>query len=192
MISLEVKKSFSSKGVFPYKWAFTLLIPLRNFILSPSKLIKRMAITPSMCVLEVGPGPGFFSVPVAKHLTHGKLVLTDIQPEMLEIARKRLEKRGCKNVDYHTCNGESFDFLDGTFDRIFLVTVLGEVENREKYLDEFFRMLKTNGMLSVSEQAGDPDKLTFLEIREMAEKCGFKYQKIYGSVRNFTINLIKE
>ena len=64
----ENKKSFSSKGIFPHQWAFTLLIPLRNLVLSPKKLIKRIKITPLMSVLEVGPGPGYFSVPVAKYL----------------------------------------------------------------------------------------------------------------------------
>jgi ubiquinone/menaquinone biosynthesis C-methylase UbiE len=189
--STETKMSFSSKGVFPHKWAFTLLIPLRNLILSPKKLINRMALENSMQVLEVGPGPGYFSLPVAKKLTNGRLVLADIQPEMIEMARMRLESKGLTNVDYYICNGESFDFPDNSFDRIFLVTVLGEVENKDLYLAEFKRMLKPNGILSISEQAGDPDKLSFIEIRELAEKHGFKFHNIFGSVRNYTINFSK-
>jgi ubiquinone/menaquinone biosynthesis C-methylase UbiE len=189
--STETKTSFSSKGVFPHKWAFTLLIPLRNLILSPKKLINRMALLPDMHVLEVGPGPGYFSLPVAKKLTNGKLVLADIQPEMIEMARMRLESKGLTNLEYYICSGESFDFPDNSFDRIFLVTVLGEVEKRDTYLEEFKRMLKPNGILSISEQAGDPDKLTFIEVREMAERIGFKFLNIFGSVRNYTINFSK-
>lgn len=189
--SQEITKSFSSKGVFPHKWAFTLLIPLRNIFLSPIKLMSRMALSPDMHVLEVGSGPGYFSLPVAKKLTNGRLVLADIQPEMIEMARMRLESKGLTNVDYYICNGESFDFPDNSFDRIFLVTVLGEIENRDIYLTEFKRMLKPNGILSISEQAGDPDKLSFIEVREMAEKQGFIFQNIFGSVRNYTINFSK-
>jgi ubiquinone/menaquinone biosynthesis C-methylase UbiE len=150
-----------------------------------------MALENSMQVLEVGPGPGYFSLPVAKKLTNGRLVLADIQPEMIEMARMRLESKGLTNVDYYICNGESFDFPDNSFDRIFLVTVLGEVENKDLYLAEFKRMLKPNGILSISEQAGDPDKLSFIEIRELAEKHGFKFHNIFGSVRNYTINFSK-
>lgn len=187
----ELSKSFSSKGVFPYRWAFTLLIPLRNLILSPKKLINRMALSPDMHVLEVGPGPGYFSLPVAKQLTNGKLVIADIQPEMIEMARMRLERKSINNVDYCICNGESFDYPDNSFDRIFLVTVLGEVEKRDTYLSEFKRLLKPNGILSISEQAGDPDKLSFIEVRELAERHGFKFHNIFGSVRNYTINFSK-
>ena len=141
MKTAETKKSFSSKGIFPHQWAFTLLLPLRNLVLSPKELIRRMKLEPGMNVLEVGPGPGYFSVPVAKFLKNGKLVLADIQPEMLEKARKRIERRNIGNVEYYFCNGQNFELPDHHFDRIFLVTVLGEVENREYYLSEFYRML---------------------------------------------------
>lgn len=187
----ESKKNFSSKGIFPHQWAFTLLIPLRNLILSPRELIRRLKMAPGMSVLEVGSGPGYFSVPVAKFLSNGKLVLADIQPEMLDKARKRIEKRNLHNVKYYLCNGQHFGLPDNYFDRIFLVTVLGEVENREQYLSEFYRMMKPGGVLSVSEQAGDPDKLTVEETKHLAEKSQFVFDELYGNEKNYTINFIK-
>jgi ubiquinone/menaquinone biosynthesis C-methylase UbiE len=191
MITAENKKSFSSKGIFPHHLAFTLLIPVRNLILSPKELIRRMNLESGMKVLEVGPGPGYFSVPVTKFLNHGKLVLADIQPEMLEKAQKRIAKRKFGNVEYFLCNGKNFELPDNHFDRIFLVTVLGEVENTAIYLTEFYRMLKPGGMLSVSEQAGDPDKLTIEETKELAQKFGFTFVEIFGNTRNYTINFKK-
>jgi len=191
MKTTENKKSFSSKGIFPHQWAFTLLIPLRNLVLSPKELIRRMNLEPEMKVLEVGPGPGYFSVPVAKFLKNGKLVLADIQPEMLEKAQKRIAKRKLGNVEYYLCNGQNFGLPDNHFDRIFVVTVLGEVENTAIYLTEFYRMLKPGGVLSVSEQAGDPDKLTIEETKEIAQKFGFTFVELFGNTRNYTINFKK-
>ena len=185
------KKSFSSKGIFPHEWAFTLLFPLRNLVLSPAKLIKRMQLSPEMNVLEVGPGPGYFSVPVAKYLSRGSLVLADIQPEMLKKAGKRIEKRQLRNVDFYQCDGQKFNLPENHFDRIFMVTVLGEVENRELYLSEFYRMLKSGGLLSVSEQAGDPDKLSIEEIKQLAQNCGFIFDELFGNKNNYTINFRK-
>jgi ubiquinone/menaquinone biosynthesis C-methylase UbiE len=189
--SNELTKSFSSKGIFPHQWAFTLLIPLRNIILSPTKLIKRMGLTPEMQVLEVGSGPGYFSLPIAKFLSKGNLTVADIQPEMLEMAKKRLTKGGCSNVSFYNCNGTNFDLPSESFDRIFLVTVLGEIENQENYIAEFYRLLKPNGILTISEQAGDPDKLSFIETQTLVEKFGFTYFQIFGTVRNYTINFTK-
>lgn len=45
--------------------------------------------------------------------------MAEIQKEMLGHAKKRLVKRGIKNVDYYLCDGKTFPFNDGKFDRIF-------------------------------------------------------------------------
>ncbi|MEJ5352401.1 MAG: methyltransferase domain-containing protein [Melioribacteraceae bacterium] len=187
----EIIKRFTSKGVFPHQMAFTLLIPFRNIFLSPKKLVKRLELENNFNVLEVGSGPGYYSVYVAKNLTDGNLVIADIQPEMLNYAKKRIDKKRIHNVEYYLCNGISFDFKDNYFDRIFLVAVVGEVENKSEYFNEFFRMLKKGGILSISELGGDPDKLTAEEIKRLAETAGFEFYKLYGNKFNFTINFKK-
>jgi ubiquinone/menaquinone biosynthesis C-methylase UbiE len=188
----ELNKSFSGKGIFPHKYAFTLLTPLRNIFLSPKKLMKRLEIKMDSVVLEVGPGPGYFSIKIAKEVSKGKLVLADIQKEMLNYAKKRIDKKGFKNVVYYLCDGLIFNLPDSYFDRIFMVTVIGEVKNKEIYFGEFFRMLKAEGILSISELAGDPDKLKSNEIKILAEKAGFKFYKFYGNEENYTINFKKD
>ena len=185
------KNSFSGKGVFPSKYAFTLLIPFRNIFLSPKKLIQRLDLQENHRVLEIGPGPGYFSVPVSKVLKKGSLVLLDIQQEMLDIAKKRLEKRKIENVDYLLCNGVEIDLEANSFDRVFMVAVIGEIENRNKYLKEIHRLLKDDGMLSISELAGDPDKLSTEELEQLVSSFGFKAIQCFGSEKNYTMNFEK-
>ena len=187
----EILKRVTSKGVFPYQWAFTLLLPVRNIFLSPKQLIKRIELKENSTVLEPGPGPGYFSIPVAKKLVSGTLYLADIQQEMLDYAKKRCEKRKLTNVEYHLCNGKTFDFEDNFFDIIYMVTVIGEVENKDEYIKEFYRILKPNGVLSITELAGDPDKMTIDELNNMIEKHNFKFHTKYGNKRNFTLNFKK-
>jgi ubiquinone/menaquinone biosynthesis C-methylase UbiE len=188
----EKTKSFVSKGIFPYQWAFTLLLPIRNIFLSPKQLIKRMELEVDSKVLEIGPGPGYFSIPVARKLKNGRLYLADIQQEMLDYAKKRFEKRKLYNVEYYLCDGKTFNFNDNSFDRIYMVTVIGEVENKEEYIKAFYRMLKSNGILSISELAGDPDKMTIIELKSSIEKHNFEVCNIYGNNKNFTINFKKK
>jgi ubiquinone/menaquinone biosynthesis C-methylase UbiE len=186
-----IVKRFAAKGVFPYQMAFTLLIPLRNIFLSPKQLIKRLELTNDLQVMEVGPGPGYFSLQIAKSLINGRLVLADIQKEMLDYAKKRLDKRGLTNVDFYLCDGKTFQFEENTFDRIFMVTVIGEVEHKEEYMQELYRILKKGGILSISELAGDPDKMSTSEIKNLAEVHKFSYHNIFGNERNYTINFKK-
>jgi ubiquinone/menaquinone biosynthesis C-methylase UbiE len=185
-------KSLTGKGLFPPEYAFTLLFPLRNIFISPQKLIDRLELREDSVVLEVGPGPGYFSAKVAQALPQGKLFLADIQKEMLDHAKKRLTRKKINNVEYHLCDVSSLPFGNDSFDAIFMVTVLGEIENRQKCITEFNRVLHKNGILSISEQAGDPDKLEAEEIKSLLQDSGFKFDKIYGTNRNFTINFRKE
>lgn len=196
MLNVEImtssyKNSFSGKGVFPPKYAFTLLIPFRNIFLSPKKLIQRLDLGEDQNVLEIGPGPGYFSTYVARKLKNGRLILLDIQQEMLDFAKRRLQKRKITNVDYKLTDGNSFNLESKYFDRVFMVTVIGEVENKDKYLNEIYRVMKEDGMLSISELAGDPDKISLDELQSLVSKYGFNVIKIYGNRINYTINFKK-
>jgi len=168
-----------------------LLCPLRSLLLSPKTLAKLLEIREDSTVLEVGPGPGYYSVPLAKQLTHGKLVLADIQPQMLAYAKKRLTKRGLNHVDYYQCDGSKFDLSDNHFDAIFLVTVFGEVKNQQEYMTEFFRIMKPGGILSISEIVPDPHIMPIRKVRELATNAGFTFDKIYGNSWNYTANFRK-
>jgi len=189
MISQFFKKHFP---ICPYQFSFILLCPLRSLFLSPRTLAKRLEIREDSTVLEVGPGPGYYSVPLARQLPHGKLVLADIQPQMLAQAKKRLAKRGQTNVDYYQCDGSQFDLPDNHFDAIFLITVFGEVQHQQEYMTEFFRLMKPGGILSISEIAiGDPHITPINNVQELATHAGFTVDKIYGSRWNYTANFRK-
>lgn len=186
------RNSFSGKGVFPPKYAFTLLIPFRNIFLSPKKLIQRLDLKEDQNILEIGPGPGYFSTHIARKLKGGKLVLLDIQQEMLNFSKKRLDKRKITNVDYKLTDGSSLDLESNFFDRVFMVTVFGEVDNKAIYLKEIHRILKEDGMLSISELAGDPDKISIDEIQSLVSACGFEASEVFGNKRNYTVNFRKK
>lgn len=187
----KYKTSLAGKGVFPAKYAFTLLLPFRNIFLSPDKLIRRLDLREDFNVLEIGPGPGYFSIKVAQEINKGKLFLADIQQEMLDYARKRIDAKKISNVEYTLCNGRTLDFDDKTFDRVFMVTVIGEVENKRNYINEIDRVLKDKGVLSISELAGDPDKLSVEELQDLVCSEGFKIKKFFGTKSNYTMNFEK-
>lgn len=150
--------------------SFILLIPLRNLLLSPGQLVKRLELRSEDNVLEVGCGPGYFSPAVAGTLTAGKLVLADIQQEMLDRARRRMQKKGAFNAEYYLCDGFAFNFPDALFDRI----------------------LKPGGILSISELVGNPDKLTVNEMKALLRNTNLEFCKLYGNRINYTVNFKKK
>lgn len=187
----DICKRFAGKGVYPHQLAWVLLLPFRNIYLSPQKLINRMGLREDSVVLELGCGPGYFSPYVARSIPKGKLYLADIQQEMLDKAALRLNKKHVSNVDLIRCDGKSLPFKDNFFDFIYLVTVLGEISDPKAYAKDMFRILKPGGVLSISEQAGDPDSLPLKDVQTLLEPAGFTLERFFGKGRTYTANFRK-
>ena len=188
---LTAWQHLSGKGIYPAKYAVWLLLPFRAIQLSPTRLLRRLALKPTDIVLEIGCGPGYFSPAVARHLREGKLVLFDYQPAMLDIAERRLKRRGLSNYERHQGDAKALPFADASFDAAFLVTVLGEVGDPAHALAEAARVLKPGGRLSVSELAGDPDYVRFEDLKRMAQAAGLTLEHRFGPRFAYTCNFRK-
>jgi len=184
-------KRFLGKGTYPCHLSFILDSPLRKLILSPQKLADRLHLKENSRVLEMGPGSGYFSVEVARRIPYGHLELFDLQQEMLEKARVKLEKAGLHNAGFTQGDAINLPFGENAFDVVFLVAVLGEVTDPEVCLRGIYRILRPSGLLSITEQPGDPDFLPLPVVRLLAEKAGFEFVESYGKKKNYTANFRK-
>jgi ubiquinone/menaquinone biosynthesis C-methylase UbiE len=173
---------------FPYQLWFLLDNPLRRLLVHPRRLIDRLELSGSEDVLEVGPGPGLFSVELARRLTSGRLELLELQPEMLARARRKLDRAGLSNVGFHAGDaGGRFPFPDSCFDVAFLAAVLGEVPDKPACRRSLARVLRPGGLLVVQEFFPDPDRMRVPEIRRLAEPAGFRFIGAQGRPWNYTV-----
>ena len=173
-----------------YTKAAHLLNPLRKFILSPSKQARYLSLYQSASALELGCGPGYYSAAVARSIPLGKLTLVDIQPEMLDMAKSRLDSFGISNVVYFKADATALPFENDSFDVVYMIAVLGEIPDIEKCISELNRVLRKGGLLSVTEQSRDPH---FIPIAEMKALVGdiFHFDKSFGHSRSYTANFRK-
>jgi len=175
-------------GPMPYTHARHLLHPLRGLILSPAALVRRLGLPKDAVVLEVGPGPGYFSVEVARSIPQGTLWLLDVQEEMLAMARERIAQSGLANVEYVQGDALALPMGEGSFDAAFLVAVLGELPDPGRGLAELHRVLRPLALMSVTEQLGDPDARPMHEVKRLLEAAGFTVERTFGRGRTFTVN----
>jgi ubiquinone/menaquinone biosynthesis C-methylase UbiE len=164
----DVWSRFSGQGAYPHELAGLLLIPLRRLILSPEQLVQQLRLERTSRVLELGPGPGFFSVAVARAVPEGRHELVDIQREMLERARGRLRQAGLRHAGATQANAMALPFRAGTFDVAFLVAVLGEVPDPKACVASIAHVLRPGGRLVLAELPGDPDALAVDQLRALA------------------------
>ena len=176
----------------PHTMAKRLLHPLRGLILSPSRLVARLNLRPDSRVLELGPGPGYFSPALARALPEGRLIMVDIQQEMLDLAKERLDKEGVDNVEFRQGDATAIPAEDGTFDAAVVVSMLGEVPDRRAGLVELRRVLRPNGLLSVTEhKVRDPDFIPRNELTKEVEAAGFKASVSQGGLFTYTANFVR-
>ncbi len=82
----------------------------------------------------------------------GRVLLTDINPDMLRIGRARLEDEGLvDNVDYALVNAEALPFEDSSFDAVTIAFGLRNVTDQPAALREMRRVLKPGGRALILE-----------------------------------------
>jgi ubiquinone/menaquinone biosynthesis C-methylase UbiE len=154
--------------------------------------LDRLDLSPGMRVIDVGCGPRRLTIPVARAVEpHGEVVALDIQEGMLERLQKRTDAAGLKNVRPVPGGIGQVEIESDSFDRALLVTVLGEIPDREAALREIYRILKPGGVLSITEIFPDPHYQTRSTVRTLCQAAGFQLAKEFGHVLAHTMNWLK-
>jgi len=165
--------------------------PLRRRYLRP--VLDRIGIRPGERVLELGPGPGAFTVAAAERAgPGGRLVAVDIQSQMIAQVERRVRAAGLANVEAHVAGAHALPLEDASVDRAFLITVLPEIPDRGRALAELHRVLRPGGILSVTEEFTDPDYLFLEETIRLVEAAGFRLEERFGNLWVYTANFRRE
>lgn len=155
-------------------------------------IAMHLELRPGMAVLDVGCGPGRLAIPVAQQVgKDGSVVAVDIQPGMLKRAREKARDANITNIHFVQAGVGEGKLGCNRFDRALLVTVLGEIPDREAALKEIFDALKPGGILSVTEIIFDPHFQGRNTVARLAQAVGFREKKFFGNRVAFTLNLEK-
>lgn len=159
----------------PWWLSWVLVNPIRRWLTDPDRLLGSF-VRPSDRVLEIGPGPGFYSIPLAQRVgSKGKVVCVDVQAQMLESLRKRLARSDLGDrVETRLCSGESLGIasLAGSIDRAILIYVLHEVPDPRRTLAEIHDALRPGGELLLVEPKGHCSSELFAAELWAAEQVG--------------------
>jgi len=81
-------------------------------------MIERLAIADDQQHLDIAAGTGEPGLSIARLAPKGRVVLTDLAPEMLEVAKRRAAAQGITNVETEVCSADDLPFDDATFESV--------------------------------------------------------------------------
>jgi ubiquinone/menaquinone biosynthesis C-methylase UbiE len=124
---------------------------IRKLLQNPQKILKPY-IKKGMTVLDVGCGPGYFTIEMAKMLDgSGKVVAADLQDGMLEIVKNKVLNSSLQDsIELHKCQPDRIG-LTKEFDFILVFYMLHEVPNQSMFLKELYSLLKPDGRILIVE-----------------------------------------
>ena len=174
--------------------AYFLDSRLRRRMQPPNELIKRSGITRNITILEIGCGSGAYTTFISREVGNkGTVYALDIQPKMLQRIQNKLNKAENKDItNIKTILGNAYKlpFEDHAIDLICMITVLQEIPDKTRALTEVRRVLKSNGVLAVTELLVDPDYPWKKTTVRMVTDASFKLKQVQGDSLNYTITFV--
>src|SRR5262245_41405102 len=179
----------SNRTSIPCPSWLSWLVELDNPILRNNRasvIISHLELRPEMKILDFGCGPGRLTIPIAKQIQSTESVTSfDIQPEMLERVRVKAAHENLRNIEFVQGAAGEGKLGEHQYDRVLLVTVLGEIPDKKTMLQEISNSLKPNGWLSITEAIADPHFQTHKSVQHLAREAGFKEKGFFGNQISF-------
>jgi len=160
--------------VCPSEFAGSLDNPFRKWLHNPKRILKPF-IQKGMTVLDLGCGPGVFTIEIAKMLQDsGKAIAADLQEGMLEIISGKIKGTRLENmVELHKCEATSTGITEQA-DFILAFWMIHEVPNHDLLFKELKSILKPEGKILIAEPRMHVTGKAFKVMTDKIIRSGFE------------------
>lgn len=147
---------------------------VRKWVQDPNKILKNY-VREGMTALDVGCGPGFFSIEMAKLVGKtGWVIAADLQEGMLDkLAAKTRGKEIGKRISLHQCDTDRIGITEKV-DFVLAFYMVHEVPDQRKFFQELYSILKPGGKMLIVEPKFHVSLEDFKNTVSIAKEAGFK------------------
>ena len=163
-----------NRRICPVERAGRLDNRIRRWLQNPQKIL-RSYIEKGMTALDIGCGPGFFSMDMAQLVgPSGRVIACDLQEGMLQKLRNKIEGTGLEErFTLHKCAEDKIG-VTAHVDFVLVFYMFHEVPNQMEFLNELGSILKPNGQVLIVEPPLHVSRAAFEEVIRKALDAGFR------------------
>jgi ubiquinone/menaquinone biosynthesis C-methylase UbiE len=170
-----IKMLFKSDNhVCPAAHAGTLDTRLRRLVHKP-EVILHDHVREGSVVMDIGCGPGYFSIPMAKMIgDKGKVIAVDLQKEMLHKLKMKAEKMNLNDrFVFHNCTVDDIGISEKV-DFVLTFWMVHEVQNIDIFFQQLIRTMKPGSVYMLVEPKLHVPLERYKEIVNAAAKAGLR------------------
>jgi len=163
------------------KYSFAMITfmhdnPLLPLFRDPYKILNEAGLRWGQKVLEVGCGPGYFTIPAANIVgNEGIVYAVDVHPLAIKRVEAKIKAQDKENIFPLLGNASNTGLPEESIDLAFMIGLPYIVGGQERVLSEINRLLTPGGFLSYRKSRGREEKL----ITEV-ERSGLTYSEKQG------------
>jgi ubiquinone/menaquinone biosynthesis C-methylase UbiE len=164
----------TNETVCPWWLSFFLHNPLRRLIHNPETILAAY-VRAGDVALDIGCGPGYFSLPLARLVgPAGSVIAVDLQPQMLDLLRRRAERAGLlSRIRLHRCAADRMG-VETPVDFALAFAMVHETPDAGALLAEVAALLKPGGRFLLAEPRAHVTAQAFEATLALARAAGLQ------------------
>ena len=137
----------------------SLTYKFRDMFLPRKNILTEVGIKPGYHVLDYGCGPGSYIIPLAELVGEsGQIYALDIHPLAIQKVQRIALKKQWANVKTILSDCQT-GLPESSVDVVLLYDVFHDLGNSDRVLEELHRVLKPDGILSVTDHHMEEDEI---------------------------------
>jgi SAM-dependent methyltransferase len=166
--------------VMGYQGMSWLERPEREKEENTSTLIENMDIQVDDVIADIGAGSGYHVFKMSEIAKEGKVYAVDIQDEMLEAIRSKMDRNGVTNIETIKGSEQEVNLPMNSLDKVLMVDVYHEFAYPVEMMASIFKSLKPDGLVYLIEYRAEDPRVPIKRLHKMSEAQAVKEMEAAG------------
>ncbi|UCD37144.1 MAG: class I SAM-dependent methyltransferase [Fidelibacterota bacterium] len=154
--------------------------PARENEEQPQLLVNNLPLRPTDVVGDIGAGTGYFSFRISPLIPQGRCLAVDVQPEMIDILRQRIDERGVRNVVPILGSPTNPNLPESGVDLALMVDAYHEFFHPREMMTAIVQALKPGGLVVLVEYRGEDRAITRHPLHKMTQDQAIREMAAVG------------